>query len=112
MRREFGIVELKIFFASGLDICVHKKRTVVEFGDSSYSWLGLVGWIDDRYFERVWEREKGGLSTVLKMCCFNWREIWIRKKGKQVEKVKAYVVACWLGSLWDIEVIAGKHREK
>lgn len=44
MRREFGIVELKIFFASGLDICVHnKKRKVVEFGDSSYSWLGLVG---------------------------------------------------------------------
>ena len=43
MRSEFGIVELKIFFASGLDICVHKKRKVVEFGDSSYSWLGLVG---------------------------------------------------------------------
>ena len=29
-----------------------------------------------------------------------------------MEKVKAYVVACWLGSLWDIEVIAGKHRDK
>ena len=58
------------------------------------------------------DREGGLLHRIMQIVLQKLKRDLNSKKGKQVEKVKAYVVACWLGSLWDIEVIAGKHREK